>query len=81
MTDQQAELLQQVSTDISKTLQQVIWLNGRVVKIEEWRETHPRTCPMEKKQRDILKVRALEVSVLGLILVSVQIALKLLGVL
>ena len=81
MTDQQEKLLQQVSVDAGKTLQAITWLNGRVIKIEEWRDTHPRVCPMEKKHRDILKIRALEVAVLGLVLAAAQVALKLLGIL
>lgn len=46
------ELLQQVATDIA-VLKQAILGNGvkglrqRMDELEEWRESHPRICPME----------------------------------
>jgi len=81
MTSKQTELLQKTRDDIGETLQAIQWLNGRVVKIEEWRETHPRVCPIEKKQGDILKARAVEVAVFAVVLTALQIILKVLRIL
>ena len=51
MTEKQAEILQQVATDMA-TVKQAIMGNGvkglsdRMNEVEEWRHTHPRVCPM-----------------------------------
>lgn len=68
-------------------IKQAIMGNGvkglaqRTGELEDWRDTHPRECPMERKQGDIFKVRALEMSLMAIILTAAQIVLKLAGIL
>ena len=78
----ESKLLQDVAT-----IKQAIMGNGvrglaeRANDIETWIDTHPRLCPMEKKASDVFKIRALEISLMAIILTAAQILLKILRVL
>ncbi len=55
-------------------------LDNRVEELEDWQKTRPRECPAKPLDRStILRQRALEVGVLGLILAAGQFAAKALG--
>ncbi len=55
-------------------------LNGRVDDLEDWKDTRPRECPAKPlSQSDVMKRRALEVAVMGLLLAIGQFAAKALG--
>ncbi len=55
-------------------------LNGRVDDLEDWQKTRPQECPGIKPDRaTILRQRALEVAVLGLILTAGNFAGKAFG--
>jgi hypothetical protein len=56
-------------------------LAQRVDDIEEWRHSHPRLCPFEKKQSEIWGVRVGEAAVIGIALTCGEIILRLLHVL
>ena len=53
----------------------------RIEELEDWKGGHPIVCPQVKKAKDILKVRALEVSIIGLVIAATQLIAKALGVL
>lgn len=51
MTEKQAELLQQVATDIAVLKNAIIGngtkgLSDRMIAVEEWKGGHPRACPL-----------------------------------
>ena len=55
-------------------------LNGRVDELEEWAKKRPQECPAKPLERGtIIRQRALEVSVIGLILVAAQLVGKVFG--
>ena len=78
----ESKLLQDVAT-----IKQAIMGNGvkglaeRMCDIETWIGTHPRLCPIEKKGRDVFKIRALEISLMALILTAAQILLRIVKIL
>jgi vacuolar-type H+-ATPase catalytic subunit A/Vma1 len=46
MTEKQAELLQQVATDVAVIKVRTEGLAGDVAEIKEWKNSHPRECPL-----------------------------------
>ena len=52
----------------------------RMNEVEDYIKDHPRLCPLEKKQGDIWKIRAVEMSIMGLLLTVVQVLLRILKV-
>ncbi len=55
-------------------------LDGRVDDLEEWQKTRPQECPGIKPDRAIiLRQRALEVTVMGLLLATFQFIAKVAG--
>jgi len=56
-------------------------LCDRMNEVEDYIHDHPRICPLEKKKGDIWKIRAVEMSVIGLLLTVIQVVLRLLKVL
>ena len=52
----------------------------RVDDLEEWKDKRPQECPAKPlSQADIIKRRALEVAIIGLILAGLQFGFKLAG--
>ena len=52
----------------------------RVDELEEWKGTRPQDCPAKPlSQADIIKRRALEVAIIGLVLAAGQFVAKLMG--
>ena len=68
MTEKQAELLQQVATDVAV-------IKDRVSDIKEWKDTHPRACPLpehiEATENTPKQSRANRWVVIGVIVASV----------
>ena len=56
-------------------------LSQRMIEVEEYIKDHPRICPLEKRASDIWKIRAVEMSIIGILLTVVQVVLRLLKVL
>ncbi len=55
-------------------------LNGRMDDMEDWKETRPQECPAKKPDRlVIIKQRALEVTILGLVLAGANFVAKAMG--
>jgi len=52
----------------------------RMNEVEDYIKDHPRVCPLEKKRSDIWKIRAVEMSIMGLLLTVVQVLLRILKV-
>jgi len=48
----------------------------RMEDVEDYIKDHPRVCPLEKKKGEIWKIRAVEMSVIGLLLTAVQVVLR-----
>jgi len=50
----------------------------RMEDVENYIKDHPRICPLEKKNSDIWKIRAVEMSIIGILLTAVQVVMRLL---
>lgn len=55
-------------------------LCARVDEVELYIKDHPRVCPLVKKNSEIWKIRAVEMSIMGVILTVAQIVLRVLKV-
>ena len=51
-------------------------LCSRMEDVEDYIHDHPRICPLEKKKSEIWKLRAVEMSIIGLLLTAVQVILR-----
>ena len=71
--------------DVTKIKQAVLGngVKGLCKAVEEqsiWIASHPQQCPHVLKRRDVFKVRALEISLIAVILTIGQILLRIFGV-
>lgn len=51
-------------------------LCARMEDVEDYIKDHPRVCPLEKKKGEIWKIRAVEMSIIGLLLTAIQVVLR-----
>ena len=56
-------------------------LSERMLEVEDYIKDHPRVCPLEKKAKEVWKIRAVETAIIGLLLTVAQVVLRLLKVL